>query len=61
MNLDSILQQEYPLHIVGVHAPFEPLCAPGSRLLLTSDGLLLEACNGVFRSVQMLANSIAPI
>ena len=54
-DLDSILQQEYPLHIVGVHAPFEPLCAPGSRLLLTSDGLLLEACNGVFRSVQMLA------
>lgn len=54
-ELDAILQQQYPLHIVGVHTPFDPLTEPGSRLLLTCDGLLLEACNGVFHSVQMLA------
>lgn len=54
-DLDQILQREYPLHVVGVHSPFEPLRAPGSRLLLTADGLHLEACNGVYHSVQSLA------
>lgn len=57
LELDASLQSEYPLHVVGIYTAFQPLTEPGSRLLLTRDGLLLEANNGVFRSVQPIAQS----
>lgn len=61
LELDDSLQQEYPLHIVGIYTPFEPLTMPGSRLLMTREGLLLEACNGVFHSVQLLTERKADL
>lgn len=54
-ELDAILQSEYPLHIVGQIAGFTPLAKPGSRFLLTKHGLALEACNGVYHSIEYLA------
>lgn len=45
--LDAALQDQFPLHIVGVFAPFEPLESAGLRLLMTARGLMIEACNGV--------------
>lgn len=53
--LDTILQSEYPLHVVGQMTPFEPMAAPGSRLLLTADGLKLEAHNGMVHAITTLA------
>lgn len=54
-DLDVILQSEYPLLVVGQMAAFDPLAAPGSRLLLTADGLKLEAHNGMAHAITSLA------
>lgn len=54
--LDQSLQANFPTVTVGVYTPFEPLRTMGARILLTQQGLLLEACNEVFHTVQPLAS-----
>lgn len=54
-DLDAILQAEYPLLVVGQMAEFVPLTTPGSRMLLTADGLKLEAHNGMTHAITSLA------
>ncbi len=53
-DLDVILQSEYPLLVLGQMAAFEPLAVPGSRLLLTADGLKLEAHNGMAHAIRLI-------
>lgn len=59
--LDASLLNEYPLCVVGVYTPHEALTEPGTRLLLTSKGMMLESCNGVYRSTQTIGANTSTI
>jgi PRTRC genetic system protein A len=54
-QLDESLQSALPLTVVGCYTAHTPLTAPGTRLLLTSEGLKLESSNGVVRGVATIA------
>lgn len=59
--LDDSLKSQLPLVEVGVYTPFEPLREPGARLLLTAQGLMLEASNGVYHAITALGSYDSPV
>ena len=59
--LDASLKSELPLLEVGVYTPFVPLREPGTRLLLTADGLMLESCNGVYHAITAMGDYASPV